>query len=443
MIAMPRKTRASNLETRTARLKLKVTSKPYSFTAIAPGGASLGYRRNGAGAGAWVFRIADGQGGYRTRNIALADDLMDADGVEILTWFQAVERGRKLAGGDAPVAGSLLTVAGAVDEYHRNLAVREAGPGNASRILKHLPPALAARPVALLTARELAAWRDGLMRGGMKPATAVRLSAAVKAALNLAAKRDHAIRNRAAWADGLSGVREDFSSRNIQRLDDAQTRAVIGESYALDRNFGLYVQVGAETGARPSQLSRLVVGDLQNSGAPRLMMPASRKGRGRKLPKYPVPISPELAMKLKSDREPSDPLLVRADGRRWQDPDRGDYAKMFAKVADRLGLDVSFYALRHSMIVRSLLAGVPPRIIAATTDTSTRMIERTYSSYVGHYADEIARRGLLAPAPAAANVIEIAKGRGVTGPDLTERLAGISSALAHRGKHGPPRARYD
>ena len=48
------------------------------------------------------------------------------------------------------------------------------------------------------------------------------------------------------------------------------------------------------------------------------------------------------------------------------------------------------------MIVRSLIAGVPLRIIAATTDTSTTMIERTYSAYVGHYADEIARRGLLA-----------------------------------------------
>jgi hypothetical protein len=64
---------------------------------------------------------------------------------------------------------------------------------------------------------------------------------------------------------------------------------------------------------------------------------------------------------------------------------------------------VSFYCLRHS-VVRSLLAGVPLRVIAATTDTSTTMIKRTYSSYVGHYADEAARRGLLARSATPAKV---------------------------------------
>jgi hypothetical protein len=37
------------------------------------------------------------------------------------------------------------------------------------------------------------------------------------------------------------------------------------------------------------------------------------------------------------------------------------------------------YALRHSSIVRQLLAGVPVRIVAAGHDTSVKMIEHTYS----------------------------------------------------------------
>ena len=329
--------------------------------------------------------------------------------IEILTWFQAVERGRKLAKGDAVETGSLLAVAGAIDEYARDLAARGAGPENATQIRKHLTPALAARPIALLNARELSAWRDGLLKGGMPQATLVRLMRAAKAALNLAAKRDHSITNRAAWSDGLSGVAENFSSRNIERLDDDQVRNVIAASYDLDRNLGLYVEVAAETGARPSQISRLVVSDLQNGGAPRLMMPASRKGRGRKASKHPVPISNQLADKLRSDRAPEEPLLVRSDGRRWQSTDLGDYANLFEQVVARLGLEVTFYALRHSMVVRSLLAGVPIRIIAAVTDTSTTMIERTYSSYVGHFADEIARRGLINTP--ATNVVELARTR--------------------------------
>jgi integrase len=401
---MPRQTRSSRLQTRSSRSKLAISSKPYDFTLIAPG-IGLGYRRNRTGPGAWVLRKADGKGGYAVKNIGLADDLQDADGVDALTWFQAVERGRKLAKGDAPEATSILTVAGAIDEYARDLAARGAGPENATRIRKHLPPALAARPVALLNARELSGWRDSLIRNGMLSATLVRLCRATKSALNLAAKRDHSIVNRAAWADGLSGVAENFSSRNIERLDDDQVRAVIAASYDLDRNLGLFVEVAAETGARPSQISRLVVSDLQNGGTPRLMMPASRKGRGRKAAKHPVPISSQLAMKLKSDREPDSPLLVRGDGRRWQSTDLGDYANLFERVVARLGLDVSFYSLRHSAVIRSILLGLPLRIIAASVDTSTVMIEQTYSSYVGHFADEVARRGLLEPSPIAGVVL--------------------------------------
>ena len=401
---MPRQTRSSRLQSRSSRLKLAISSKPYDFTPIAPG-AGLGYRRNRTGPGAWVLRLADGRGGYVSRNIGLADDLVDADGADVLTWFQAVERGRKLAKGDKPEPASLLTVANALDEYARDLAARGAGPENATRIRKHLTPTLAARPIALLSARELSAWRDSLLKDDMPQATLVRLMRAVKAALNLAAKRDHSIANRAAWADGLSGVAENFASRNIERLDDDQVRTVINASYALDLHLGLYVEVAAETGARPSQISRLVVSDLQGGDAPRVMMPASRKGRGRKPSKHPVPISKQLADKLKSDREPDAPLLTRADGRRWQETDLGDYANLFERVAAGLGLNVTFYSLRHSMIIRALLAGVPIRIIAATTDTSTTMIERTYSSYVGHFADEVARRGLLASSPSSANVV--------------------------------------
>jgi hypothetical protein len=68
---------------------------------------------------------------------------------------------------------------------------------------------------------------------------------------------------------------------------------------------------------------------------------------------------------------------------------------------------VSFYSLRHSAIVRSLLAGVPLRIVAVGADTSVPMIEKTYSSYLGHFADEVARRGLLAPAPTPAKVVTL------------------------------------
>jgi hypothetical protein len=191
------------------------------------------------------------------------------------------------------------TVAEAVDAYERDLVARGGSVANAGRIRKHLTPTLASKPVGLLTARELAAWRDGLLGAALTTATVVRICKATKAALNLTARRDHRITNRNAWSDGLSGITEDYASRNVQRLDDEQVRAVVSAAHEIDAAFGLYVEVAAVTGARLSQIAQLIVADLQaDNGTPRLLMPASRKGRSRKGEKRPVPIPVGLAAKL-------------------------------------------------------------------------------------------------------------------------------------------------
>ena len=75
-----------------------------------------------------------------------------------------------------------------------------------------------------------------------------------------------------------------------------------------------------------------------------------------------------------------------------------------------MGLDpdqVTPYSLRHSNIVRRLLANVPVRIVADLCDTSVREIERHYSKHISAHSDEIARRGLLQiePPTSAANVV--------------------------------------
>jgi hypothetical protein len=234
-----------------------------------------------------------------------------------LSWWQAIERARKLARGNDDT-GRPITIKEAVDSYERDLVARGGSVANAGRIRKHLTPTLAAKPVGLLTARELAAWRDALLADGMKPATAVRIAKSVKAALTLVARRDHRIGNRNAWRDGLSGISEGFASRNLQRLTDAQVSALVSAAYAVDRAFGLYAEVLAVTGARCSQVARLTVGDLQTGAERRLMMPCSRKGRGRKPAKRSVPIPASLAAKLASNRPAEAPLLMRSDGRPWQ-----------------------------------------------------------------------------------------------------------------------------
>lgn len=401
---MPRKLHAT-IENRTNRLSLSPRRKPYGWTAIAPR-IRIGYRRNKRGTGSWVVAVADGKGGEWTARVGgkdgkhgAADDFEAADGEYVLDFWQAIEAARKRGRDKLSelVSGQPATVAAAVDEFERDLTARGASVANAGRIRKHLTSTLASQLVAELSGRELAAWRDALLAAGMKPATAVRLCKATKAALNLAARRDHRIRNRAAWHDGLSGLAENFATRNIQRLDDEQVHAVISAAYQIDAAFGLYVEVAAVTGARLSQIARLTVADLQaDNGAPRLLMPTSRKGRSRKPGKRPVPITVELAAKLKSNRPAAAPLLLRADGSAWQSSQDGDHERLYRLAAERAGVAGRMYALRHSSIIRSLLANVPARVVAATHDTSIVMLERTYSAYIADHADTVARRGLLA-----------------------------------------------
>jgi integrase len=405
---MARRTRASRLETRTARLKLAIREKPYDFTPISPG-IGLGYRRNHA-AGTWVVRVADGKGGNWTKRVGLADDFEDADAEHVLTFWQAQDKARKLARGTDD-AGRPATVGEAIDAYERDLIARDGSVANAGRIRKHLTPTLASKPVGLLRAVELAAWRDGLIADGMKSATVVRLSKATKAALNLAARRDRRITNRNEWRDGLSGIAENYASRNLQRLDDDQVRAVVAAAYEVDHSFGAYIETAAITGARLSQIARLVVADLLFD-PPRLNMPCSHKGRGRKPSKRAVPITAALADKLKSNRPADAPLLLRSDGQPWQSRQAGDHEELYRKAAERAGVGgTTVYALRHSAVIRALLKNIPVRVVAASVDSSVGQVERTYSAFITDFSDQLTRPALIDLSPSAPDSKVVPLGR--------------------------------
>jgi integrase len=397
---MARSPRAARLETRTARLKLKVRKKPYDFTSIAPR-IRLGYRRCKS-AGRWVVKVADGHGGNWTKVVGIADDHEDADGEHIFSWWQAQDQARALARGKDSAGGRPGTVAEALADYEADLIARGGSPTNARRVRTLLPPTILAKPVALLTARELKHVRDRLVTKGAKPASVNRDLKGLKAALNLAAAHDPRITNSAAWRTGLAGLPDAHRARNVILDDDNEVRPLIAAAYAEDLALGLLVETAAVTGARVSQLARLEVADLQaDRPDPRLMMPSSRKGKGiKRIERKPVPITSSLAAQLRQaagNRARTEPLLLRTDGAPWQPP-IADYRMPFIRAVTRVGLDpamVTLYSLRHSSIVRALLAGVPTRVVAAQHDTSVPMLERTYSQHILDHSDAVARRALL------------------------------------------------
>ncbi len=408
---MARSTRSSTLETRTARLKLPIAKKPI-FVKIASG-VGLGYRRNRT-AGTWVARVANGKGANWTKAIGNADDFDEADGNQVLDFWQAQEKARTLGRADhAGEAGPSkpATVAQALDSYGADLKTRGGDAGNVNRVRMHLPARLLDKAVALLTSRELRRWRDSLA-GQLAAATVNRTATGLKAALNLAAEHDERIANRRAWEAGLASIPDAEQSRNVI-LPEAVVRQIIAAAQQQSVEFGLLIEVAAVTGARVSQLAQMEVQDLQaDRDAPRLMMPTSRKGKGKKsVQRRPVPITPGLAAKLRvltADGTATAPLLVKPSGASWK---KSDHSRLFARAAEAAGQDpdqVTMYALRHSNIVRQLLAGVPIRVVAVNHDTSIAMLERTYSRHIGDHSDALARVALLDTAdPAGSKVVSL------------------------------------
>jgi len=238
--------------------------------------------------------------------------------------------------------------------------------------------------------------------------------------LELAAQHDERIQNRQAWEVGLAVLPNAQEARNVIMSDD-KVREFVATAYGLDDKFGLLADTLAITGARPSQAVRLRVEDLHNHPVrPKLMMPKSAKGGGRnrsakKSERYSVPITVQLAAKLKAaamGRADNAPLLLQSDSSSWGDNPGASYHRNVDRIVTAIGLDpadVTMYCLRHSSIVRMLLQNIPIRLVASLHNTSTTMIERHYSKYIIEHSDDMSRRALLHhESPSGDNIIVLA-----------------------------------
>ena len=315
---MARKIRSSDLETRTARLKLAVRKKPYTVSIAR--GIRLAYRRN-QGGGVWSVLKADGVGGSWLQRFALADDHEDANGSTILDYWQASEAARKLARGDDAVGevegGRPATVAEAVAAYQRDLVARGGAEKNANRAPLSPPGARADVEAGLLADRA---------RGARPPRQPARQG--VEAF------------ERQPLHDGIQGLpdvgrrgrRADRESESVEDLGAARQPQI-------HRNVVLTEEGRDATWSRPptrrAAIASVAYGDMAATGAGQFRRGGSRsrprsrssrrrracrcllqkkKGRGRKrVERAPVPIPAGLAKRLKAlavGRGDHEPLLV-------------------------------------------------------------------------------------------------------------------------------------
>jgi integrase len=453
---MARKIRDASLESRTARERLRPRGKPYYSKPIAQD-LSLGYRKPKRGAGRWQARLYAGDGEYRFEMLdGCADDLTDANGRDVLDFWQAVERARTWRDSlNQPEPEITLTVAAVVQAYmadrdardskRKGRAVNSDAGQRLRRYVLGQPPRgkqkaieaapLASVPFAALTENDLRSWRVDLP-DTVKAATKQRLINDLKAALN-AGYDTH----RAKLANpnlpgtikhGLKAPQRDDDSEAIARDNQILTDAQIGQLLQAAREIDAEEQwegdlfrivlVLAATGARFSQIARMRVRDCQLAEK-RLLVPVSRKGKG-KSGFVPVPVGIDVldALRPVVIGRPGDAWLLerwrvkQVSATKWERIGRGPWqaaselARPWTAIRERAELpDAIPYALRHSSIVRGIRQNLPIRLVAALHDTSVAMVERHYAKWITSGLEDMVRAALttLLPPPSGDNVVPL------------------------------------
>jgi integrase len=409
---MGRRVKNTNLDTRTARLKLKPRPKPY-WSAVERG-LHLGYRRPGQPiGGAWIVRFYLGGEKYDEEGIGVADDYTDADGIACLDFWQAQDQARK-RWKERARAGSEnapYTVADALADYlvhleHEGKSARDAK----ARLDAHVLPVLGHIEMGALTADVLKQWQRAMAvaparkrtkRGAKQAfkavpdvddkegvrrrrATANRVFAVLRAALNLA------YRNRKVpTADAWRSVKPfpGASSSRVRYMTEGEAERLLN---ACDPDFRLLVRAALETGARYSELCRLRVEDF-NPDTGTLAIRESKSGKPRHIAL--TDDGRAFFEQACAGRAGSEVMLRRADGAPWG---TSHQLRPIAEACKRAHIDppIIFHELRHTWASLAVMNGVP-LIVAAKNlgHADTRMIEKHYGHLAQSYITDEIRKG--------------------------------------------------
>ena len=413
---MAKRVKEKLLDSKDARQKLPVQGKPH-WRSIERG-LHLGYRRLKGRAGTWVARHYVGETGkpYVEEQIGIADDLSDADGIKILSYWQAVDlaRGRMAARARtaAGVPAGPYTVKDAVDAHVEHLLLhKRTGRDVAWRAAAHITPVLGSIEVAALTTELIRKWHAKLAssparirtpRGvgqrhkignsdedaRRRRASANRSLSQLKAALNRARAEGKVQCDDGAWklAKPFAGV----DTARVRYLSIAESKRLIN---ACDPDFRLLVRGGLETGARYSELARLEVADF-NPDSGTLAIRQSKTGKARHIiltPDGGVPFFKQVC----AGRTSGAIMFPKTDGTIWRKSHQDAPMRAACKIA-KIEPHVGFHQLRHTWASHAVMGGVPLLVVARNLGHSdTRMVERHY----GHLANDYIVKAIHAGAP--------------------------------------------
>jgi integrase len=407
---MARTIKDTNLDSRTARGRLKASGKPY-YRALEPG-LHLGYRKPLAGSGKWVARHYVGSQSYVVEVLATADDYSDADGVAILDYRQAqtmarermVARAHTAAGKTGP-----LTVRAVMKTYLEFLDNhRKSGSTARYTVNAFILPELGNLEAESLTVDQLRDWHTKLAnspaRQRTKPgkeqnyranqhdpdwkrrrrSTANRILKILKGGLNYA-WNDKKLKSDAAWrrVKPFKGA----ESARVRYLAIAEAQRLVNAS---DADFRRLAEGALQTGARYGELIRFKVADFDVK-AGTVAVQESKGGKSRHI--ILTEEGWEFFRSTCVGRSGAEPIFKRADGTAWI---RSAQDIPIREASQRAGISphVNFHCLRHTWASHAVMNGVPLMVVAKNLGhKDTKMVELHYGHLAPSYVVDAIRAG--------------------------------------------------
>ena len=333
-------------------------------------GQFIGFRKLDDGTGTWIARWRDDEGKQNYRALG-AHATFDAAAREAKAWFESCEGG----------STEVVTVAEACRRYvidRRNEKGEQTAKDAEGRCKRHIYSASIGKlELSKLKTAHIVDWRNKLAEVDEETAeedpdairrakdTANRELANLKAALNLA-YRMGLVSSPAQW-DRVASF-ERVGRRRERFLTVVERKAFYA---AASHQLKPLIRALLLTGARPGEIAKANVGDLDPAG---LLTLDGKTGRRT------VPVSVEALEHLTAcagERDADAPLIVRADGERWTRYYWRDEVQA-ARQAAGLPDDVVLYSLRHCAISEMLVGGIDPMTVARIAGTSVNMIQRHY-----------------------------------------------------------------
>ncbi|MBX3708268.1 MAG: site-specific integrase [Gammaproteobacteria bacterium] len=415
-VFMARLVRDSRLESREARLRLKMRQEPY--WRLISEGIHLGYYRGNRG-GIWHARArsADNKR-YIKSTLAQADDYSEANGKNVLSFSQAQEQARKFAHkisrSDDLEDTKPYTVKTAITDYLSDFKAngKKSYYSTETQINAHILPVFGDKLISALTFKQLNAWKNKLattdkrVRSSKKlkqeqhyisdenndpeyqrrrRATANRIITILKAILN------HAFHtNRVETNESWQKLKpfKNVSEPKIRFLSEDETIRLIN---ACEPDFRALIRGALLTGARYGELTTLKISDY-NRDNHTLFIHQSKSGKSRHIPLNEEGI--KLFEQLTIGKKAQDLIFTRMDGKQWKKNYQVRPLEAACNAA-KITPIINFHILRHTYGSALAMRGVPLQVIAAALGHSdTRITHKHYAHLMPSYIANVIKQHL-------------------------------------------------